>query len=139
MTPSLAPQKSESARTLLHMTRTYVKFGANRACFVTKQDQESKNRKIRNLENRNRRGNFNVFYERVNRTTSRDYNPIIDTDFASLVRYDRFPSLLYGSGATFLSVDPLVWRCRELFFSNIFGLYNLFDKILNFIIRDILW
>ena len=41
------------------------------------------------------------FYERLNRITSRDYNPIFDTDFASLVRYDRFPSLLYGSGATF--------------------------------------
>ena len=44
------------------------------------------------------------FYERVNRITSRDYNPIFDTDFASLVRYDRFPSLLYGSGATFLKI-----------------------------------
>ena len=42
------------------------------------------------------------FYERVNRITSRDYNPIFDTDFASLVRYDRFQGLLYGSGATFL-------------------------------------
>ena len=46
---------------------------------------------------KHRRGNYNVFYERVNRITSRDYNPIFDTDFASLVRYDRFPSLLYGS------------------------------------------
>ena len=42
--------------------------------------------------------------ERVNRITSLDYNPIFDTDFASLVRYDRFPSLLYGSGATFLKI-----------------------------------
>ena len=44
------------------------------------------------------------FYEGVNRITSRDDNPIFDTDFASLVRYDRFPSLLYGSGATFLKI-----------------------------------
>ena len=44
------------------------------------------------------------FYERVNRITSRDYNPIFDTDFASLVRYDWFPSLLYSSGATFLKI-----------------------------------
>ena len=66
---------------------------------MTKQGQESINRNIRNLENRNRRGNFNAVYERVNRVTSRDYNPIFDTDFASLVRHDRFPSLLYGSGA----------------------------------------
>ena len=48
--------------------------------------------------------NFNVFYERVKRITSPDYNPIFDTDFASLVRYDRFPSLLYGSGATSLKI-----------------------------------
>ena len=44
------------------------------------------------------------FNERVNRITSRDYNPIFDTGFASLVRYDRFPSLLYGSGATCLKI-----------------------------------
>ena len=44
-------------------------------------------------------------YDRVNRITSRDYNPIFDTDFASLVRYDRFPSLLYGSGTTFTKID----------------------------------
>ena len=47
-----------------------LEFGATRACFVTKQGQESIKRKIRNLENRNRRGNFNVFYESVNRMTS---------------------------------------------------------------------
>ena len=23
----------------------------------------------------------------------------------------------------------MVWRCRELFFSNIFGFYNLFDQM----------
>ena len=44
------------------------------------------------------------FYERVNRIKSWDYNPIFDTDFESLVRYDRFPSLLYGPGATFLEI-----------------------------------
>ena len=33
-----------------------------RACFVTKQGQESKTRKIRNLEHRNRRRHFNVFF-----------------------------------------------------------------------------
>ena len=44
------------------------------------------------------------FYERVNRITSRDYDPIFDTDFAGLIRYHRFPSLLYGSGATFLKI-----------------------------------
>ena len=38
----------------------------------------------------------------ANRLTPRDYNPIFDTDFAILVRYDWFPSLLYGSGVTFL-------------------------------------
>ena len=43
-------------------------------------------------------------YETVNRITSRDYNPIFDTDFASLVRCNRFPSLLYGSAATFLKI-----------------------------------
>ena len=71
---------------------------------MTKQGQETINRKISNLEHRNRRENFIFFYERVNRITSRDYKPIFDTDFASLVRYDRFPSLLYGYGATFLKI-----------------------------------
>ena len=65
------------------------------------------------------------FYERVNRITSRDYNPIFDADFASLVRYDRFRSLLYGSGATFEN-RPLVWRCREFVYSNIFGFEQFF-------------
>ena len=41
------------------------------------------------------------FVERVKRITSRDYNPIFDTDFSSLVRYDPFSSLLYGSGPFF--------------------------------------
>ena len=45
-----------------------------------------------------------LFCEMANRITSRDYNPIFDTDFANLVRYDRFPSLLYGSGTTFLKI-----------------------------------
>ena len=71
---------------MFHITPIYVELGATRACFVTKQGPESKHRKIRNLEHRNRHGNFNVFYERVNRITSRDYNPIFDTDFANLVR-----------------------------------------------------
>ena len=71
---------------------------------MTKQGQETINRKFRNLEHRNRQGNLNAFYDMANRITSRDYNPIFDTDFASLVRYDRFPSLLYGSGATFLKI-----------------------------------
>ena len=44
------------------------------------------------------------FHEWVDWITSRDYNPIFDTDFASLVRYGRFPSLLYSSGATFLKI-----------------------------------
>ena len=44
------------------------------------------------------------FNDGVNHMTSRDNNPIFDTDFASLVRYDRFPSLLYGSGATLLKI-----------------------------------
>ena len=97
---------------------------------MTKQGQESINRKIRNLENRNRRGNFNVFYERVNRITSRDYNPIFDTDFASLVRYDRFPSLLYGSGATFLKIG-LWYGGAASSFIPIFSVYIIFfDKIL---------
>ena len=80
-------------------------FGATRACFVTKQGRETIMRKISNLEHRNRREIFKVFdYERVNPITTRDYNSIFDTDFASLVRYDRFPSLLCGSGATFLKI-----------------------------------
>ena len=87
---------------MFHITPSYVEFGATRACFVTKQGPESTNRKIRTLENRNRPRNFNVFYERVNRTASRDYSPIFDTDFASRVRYNRFPNFLYGSGATYL-------------------------------------
>ena len=85
----------------------YAEFGATRACFVTKQGPEPKHRRIRNLEHRNRQGNVDVFYERVNRITSRDDNPIFDTDFASLVRYDRFPSLLYGPGATCLKIG--IW------------------------------
>ena len=44
------------------------------------------------------------FYEMVNRITSREYKPIFDTDFASLFRYDRFPSLRHGSGATFSKI-----------------------------------
>ena len=70
---------------------------------MTKQGQEAIHRKILNLEHRNRRRNSDVFYERVNRITSRDDNPIFDTDLARLVRYDRFPSLLYA-GATFLKI-----------------------------------
>ena len=81
-----------------------LNFGATGACFVTKQGPESIHRKIRNLEHRNRRRILKVFYEGVNRITSRDYGPIFDTDFASLVRYDRFSSLLYGSGATCLNI-----------------------------------
>ena len=60
---------------MLHFTPIDIEFGATGACFVTKQSQESMFRKIRNLENRNRRGKFNVFYERVNPLTARDYNP----------------------------------------------------------------
>ena len=45
----------------------YVEFGATRACFVTKQGQESINRKIRNLENQNLRGHVDDVYERGNR------------------------------------------------------------------------
>ena len=71
---------------------------------MTKQGPESKNRKIRNLEHRNRGGKSNFLYERVNRITSRDHNAIFDTDCASLVRNDRFQSLLYGSGAIFLKI-----------------------------------
>ena len=63
----------------------YVEFEATRACFVTKERQESINRKIRHLEHRNRRKIPMFFYEMVNRITSRDSNPIFDTDFASLV------------------------------------------------------
>ena len=55
------PQESESAWKLLQITRIYVEFGATRACFVTKQGQETINRKIRKREHRNRRGNVNAF------------------------------------------------------------------------------
>ena len=46
---------------LIHTTPIYVEFGATRACFVTQQGQEPINRKIRNLEHRNRRGVLNPF------------------------------------------------------------------------------
>ena len=74
----------------------YVEFGATRACFVTKQGQESINRKsaTTNIEIVEEISMF--FYERVNRVTSRDYNPIFDTDFASLVRYDRLSFDMIG-------------------------------------------
>ena len=98
---------------------------------MTKQGQESINRKNRNLENRNRRGDFNVFYERVNRITSRDVNPIFDTDFPSLVRYDRFPSLLYGPEATFLNIG-LCYGVAASSLIPIFGLYNCFRQALFF-------
>ena len=97
---------------------------------MTKQGQESINRKISNLENRDRPGNFNVFYERVNRITSRDYNPIFDTDFASLVRYDRFPSLLYGSGATFLKIGLWYGGAASSFILMFSVYFLLFDKLL---------
>ena len=67
------------------------------------------------------------FYERVNRITSRDYNPIFDTDFASLVRYDRFPSLLYGSGATFLKIG-LWYGGAASSFIPIFSVYIFFVR-----------
>ena len=73
------------------------------------------------------------FYERVNRITSRDYNPIFDTDFASLVRYDRFPSLLYGSGATFLKIGLWYGGAASsfipIFSVNIIFSTRFFDKI----------
>ena len=68
------------------------------------------------------------FYERVNRITSRDYNPIFDTDFASLVRYDRFPSLLYGSGATFLKIGLWYGGAASLFIL-IFSVYLICSTI----------
>ena len=72
-----------------------------------------------------------LFYERVNRITSRDYNPIFDTDFASLVRYDRFPSLLYGSGATFLKIGRsfgMYGGAASYFFPNFLVFIVLFDQ-----------
>ena len=67
--------------------------------------------------------------ETVNRNTSRDYNPILDTDFASLVRYDLFPSLLYGPGATFLNIGLWYGGAASLFIS-VFLVYMFsFDKI----------
>ena len=48
-----------------------------------------------------------LFYERVNRIASRDDNLTFATDFASLVRYDRFPSLVCFENRS------LLWRCRE--------------------------
>ena len=65
-----------------------------------------------------------LFYDRVNRITSRDYNPIFDTDFASLVRYDRFPSLL-GPGATFLKIG-LWYGGAASSFIPIFSVYKFF-------------
>ena len=63
-----------------------------------------------------------LFNEMVNRIRSWDYNPIFDTDFASLVRYDRFPSLLYGSGAT-LSKIGLWYGAPASLFIPIFSVY----------------
>ena len=99
-------------------------IGATRTCFVTKQGQESKHRKIRYLENRTRRRNVNVFYGKVNRITSRDYSHIFDTDFVSLAHDDRFPSLLYGSGATCFKIglsyggaaSSFIPICRFIYF-----------------------
>ena len=68
------------------------------------------------------------FYERVKRITSRDNNPIFDTDFASLVRYDRFPSLLYGYGATFLKIG-LWYGGAASSFIPIFSIYFMFSYI----------
>ena len=60
--------------------------------------------------------------------TSRDYKPIFDTDFASLVRHDRFPRLLYGSGATFLKIG-LWYGGAASSFIPIFSVYIIsFDK-----------
>ena len=64
-------------------------------------------------------------YKRLNRITSRDDNPIFDTDFASLVRLIGFCTFyMVLERLIWKSVDPLVWRCREVLYSNIFGLYN---------------
>ena len=123
---------------MLHVTPVYVEFGATRACFVTKQGQESINRKIRNLDNPNRRGVFIVFYERANRIASRDYNPIFDTDFASLVRYDRFPSRLYGSGATFLKFR-LWYGGAASSYIPIFPVYIQFFDWICWVSRGSLW
>ena len=68
------------------------------------------------------------FHETVNRITSRDYNPISDTDFTSLVRYDRFPSLLYCSGATFLKIG-LWYGGAASSFIPIFSVYIIFPTI----------
>ena len=80
-----------------------------------------------------------LFNERVNRITSRDYNPIFDTDFASLVRYDRFPSLLYGSGATFLKIG-LWYGGAASSFIPIFPVYSFcFDKYFIIYVLDRFW
>ena len=68
---------------------------------------------------------FQCFFMRVNHITSRDYNPIFDT---GLVRYDRFPSLLYSSGATFFKIGLWYGAAASLFIP-IFSVYNFFDKI----------
>ena len=68
------------------------------------------------------------FHERVNRITSQDYNPIFDIDFASLVRYDRFPSLRYSPGATFLK-SGLWYGGAASSFIPIFSVYITFFDI----------
>ena len=68
------------------------------------------------------------FNEMVSRITSRDYNPIFDTDFASLVPSNRFPSLLYGSGATFLKIG-LWYGGAASSLIPIFSVYIVSDKI----------
>ena len=97
---------------------------------MTKQGQETINRKIRNLQHQNRRGYCNFVYERVKGRISLDGNPIFDTDFANRVRYDRFPSLLYGSGATFLKIG-LWYGGAASSFIPIFSVYIILsDKFL---------
>ena len=46
---------------MVHIAPIYVEIEATRACFVTNQGHETINPKNRNLEHRNRRGNFNDF------------------------------------------------------------------------------
>ena len=105
----------------------YVEFGATRACFVTKQGQESINRKNRNLEHRNRRGNFNGFFMKGPTVLH------LGIITPSLIRISQASFDMIGSQAFYMVLErpffenrPLVWRCREFVYYNTSGKFFFF-------------
>ena len=98
MNAAQAPQTSESTWKSFHTAPIDVESGATRACFVLKQNQESKDRKSASSKIEIDSENSRFFYQKANRITFRDYNTISVTDFA---RHRFFEN------------RPLAWRCRE--------------------------